>query len=352
MASVSTIAPFISDRKPDQPLGDLDVNQYSYASFIYPMDLGVPGAGKDHYIVFHINETSNTQFQTQTVNGQAPTGQATINQNYLSDTTGAKFNANGVQVDANGNPVDPNGTSPQSQKGGQAQQASMSNSYRPIRRVATTIVLYMPGVQCTYAANWANTELGVARETVDLMKNTSFKNLFSLGESAFVSMLKNAGDITNDFTKLNFKDTASFESRMIINNHLEVIFNGIDFRQFNFTFRFTPESEEEALNVDNIIRAFKFYSAPEILTGWSGRFWIYPAEFDIQYYANGKENLFLNKISTCALTNMNVNYTPTDHWSAFRSHSRLQGAPSVCTDLTLQFTELELITKKRILEGY
>lgn len=336
---VPTLPSFAQDRKPDDPLGDLDTNQYSYASFIYPMDLGVPGAGKDHYMVFHINETSTTQFATQTVNGKAPTDLPTINQNALSDL--------GLQQ----NPNDPNGTSPKGANGGEANNPTVGNAYRPIQRVATTIVLYMPNeIQTNYVANWSSTELGLAKDIYDVLRDKgSFKGLF---QSGVASVAKNVGDAANQFTNMNFKDTASFGTRMIINNHLEVIFNGIDFRQFNFTFRFTPESEEEALNVDNIIRAFKFYAAPEILTGWAGRFWIYPAEFDIQYYANGKENLFLNKISTCALTNISVNYTASGHWAAFRSHSRLQGAPSVCTDITLQFTELELITKKRVLEGY
>jgi Tail-tube assembly protein len=340
MANTPTVPTFVQDRKPDDPLGDLDVNQYSYASFIYPMDLGVPGAGKDHYMVFHINETSTTQFATQTVNGQAPKDLPTINQNTVNDLGGK-------------NPNDPDGKSTQGANGANANQPIVGNTYRPIQRVATTIVLYMPEVSVNYAADWSKQELGLAKDIYASMReHGSLKSLFELGGSAGVSILKNVATGVDDISGLNFTNTASFATRMVINNHLEVIFNGIDFRQFNFTFRFTPESEEEALNVDNIIRAFKFYAAPEILTGWAGRFWIYPAEFDIQYYANGKENLFLNKISTCALTNMQVNYTPTGHWSAFRSHSRLQGAPSVCTDITLQFTELELITKKRVLEGY
>jgi hypothetical protein len=244
-----------------------------------------------------------------------------------------------------------NGTSTSSSNGGDASQSVPTNQTRPIQRVATTIVLYMPPeITTNYAADWTPTELGMAADIANKIKSQeSWTDIF---KSAGVAGAKRLGDGANQFTGLNLKDAASLGNRMIINNHLEVIFNGITFRQFNFNFRFTPESEAEALNVDNIIRAFKFYAAPEILQGMAGRFWIYPAEFDIQYYANGKENLFLNKISTCALTNMQVNYTASGHWSAFRGHQDIQGSPSVCTDIALQFIELELMTKRRILEGY
>ena len=327
-------------KKTDEPLGQLYVNQYTYSNFIYPMNLGVPKSGKDHYMVFHINESSNTQFFTQTVNNTAPTDPATINKNVKTDT--------GKNVYA----YDP-GEKKEGKNGGTVTPQTFGNQSRPINRVASTIVLYMPPeITTTYAADWSSPSggLGIAKEIGDMFKGEgSIKELFT---SAGASGAKHLGDWTNQFTGLNLSDAASLGTRLVINNHLEVIFNGITFRQFNFNFRFTPESEEEALNVDNIIRAFKFYSAPEILQGWAGRFWIYPAEFDIQYYSNGWENEFLNKISTCALTSMQVNYTASGHWAAHRAHNALVGSPSVCTDIALQFIELELITKKRVLEGY
>ena len=351
-------------RNPDTPLGSLDTSKYTYSNYIYPMDLGSetdgPTNGKDHYIVFHINESSNTQFATQTVNGQAPGMKKDANGNLVADQNNQPtINANtnkdkGLNPDGSLiTPPNADGTTAQGADGNTATQSVIGNSSRPIQRVATTIVLYMPPeIQTSYAASWAEANIGVAKEAVDLFKKNGGGSLKDLFQSGGASFAKHLGELGNNFTDLDLTDAISLANRMVINNHQEVIFNGITFRQFNFNFRFTPESKEEAINVDNIIRAFKFYSAPEILQGWAGRFWIYPAEFDIEYWSNGKQNAFLNKISTCALTNMTVNYTPIGHWAAFREHDILPGAPSVCTDITLQFTELELITKKRILEGY
>lgn len=305
----------------DAPLGGIDTSQYTYASFIYPKDLGAPGAGKDHYMIFHINETSTTQFQTRNVDGSvgqvgAPTDPATINQNTLDDNDTDNYQASKV----------------------------------PIRRVATTIVLYMPpNIQTNYAADWEVTGLGLAEDMDNFLHGGSFKNLWESGKA---SMKRNAMQRLNEFSNLSVKEAISRRGRFVINNHAEVIFNGVGFRDFTFNFRFTPESEDEALNVDNIIQAFKFYGAPEILTGTAGRYWIYPGEFDIQYFSNGKENLFLNKISTCALTNISVNYTAAGQWSAHRPHKSGLGSPSVCTDISLSFRELEIITKRRILQKY
>ena len=341
----------------DAPLADLDTSKYSYASFIYPMDLGAPGTGKDHYMVFHINETSTTSFTTRgtgAVDQQNPMGKnlaagemSTNQKNGLVD----QANNEGNSVALNSHTADPQGTSNIGTSGQGAVQTAVAGIKQPVTRIATTIVLYMPPeIKVKYDADWAATDLGLAADLTNALKGSGTWGDFwkSMGASAG----QQAGERLNDLTNMKIKESLSRAGRMVINSHAEVIFNGIGFRDFQFSFRFTPDSEDEALNVDNIIRAFKFYSAPEVLQGTAGRFWIYPAEFDIQYYSNGKENNFLNKISTCALTSMEVNYTPMSHFAAHRPHSVIQGSPSVCVDMHLSFKELEIMTKRRILEGY
>jgi hypothetical protein len=323
----------------DTQLAGLDTNQYSYANYIYPIDLGAPGAGKDHYIVFHINESTMgiKNFSSGTVNGQGPTDISTLDKNRNRDAA------------LNGTPRDPakdtNGNS------GNATPSAFDAVRQPTTRVATTIVLYMPDdINANYAAQWDAQELGVAEDISN--KITGKGGWQEILQSFGASAVKNGGNVGNTLTGLSLSEAASLANRIAINNHPEVLFTGVGFRQFNFKFRFTPQTEDEAQNVDNIIRAFKFHGAPDVVTGTAGRFWIYPDEFDIQYFSNGKENLFLNKISTCALVDMQVNYTPVGHWTAHRQHSTIEGAPSVCTDISLTFKELEIMTKRRVLEGF
>jgi len=340
----------INRENPDKPLGALDTNQYTYSNFIYPLDLASPGTGSDHYMVFYINETSRTEFATRTVRGAQPTDQAAKTVNKQADAA-----RQGKAAAGSANANDPNGTGTKGANGETLSPGQIEMLKQPIRRVATTIVLYTPGgISTNYSADWEAMDLGLGKDF--MAAATGNGSLTDFFKSAGVSGIANAGQMANELTGMALNQAISATTRMAINNHSEVIFNGIGFRKFSFRFRFTPTSEEEAINIDNIIRAFKFYAAPEILSGTAGRFWIYPAEFDIQYHSNGKENLYLNKISTCALTDISIDYTPMGHWAGHRptqaSNSRIQGSPSVCTDMTLQFTELELITKRLVSEGY
>ena len=81
----------------------------------------------------------------------------------------------------------------------------------------------------------------------------------------------------------------------------------------------------------------------------AGRSMRVPNTFDIQYMYHSKENDYLHKISTCVLETMNVTYGG-DRYKTF--HAVDDGAPPVETQLTLNFKELELITKERVFEGY
>jgi hypothetical protein len=112
-----------------------------------------------------------------------------------------------------------------------------------------------------------------------------------------------------------------------------------------FDYKFVPRSESEAKMVRDIIQEFKFHMHPEISS--SGFFYVYPSEFNIEYrYRNG-ENDNINKISTCVLENMQVDYGSNQ--AAFNSFD--DGMPSEI-NLRLQFRELEILTKERIDKGY
>ena len=142
-------------------------------------------------------------------------------------------------------------------------------------------------------------------------------------------------------------------SGKVTNNRLEMVFQGTSRRSFSYSFKMMPKSEAEATNVDRIARMFRFYMAPSFDGDiGSSRTMIVPATFDISYYyAEGKENHFLNKISTCVLESANVTYGG-DRVQFFRPHSDGSGAPPVETNIELQFKELELITREKLALGY
>jgi hypothetical protein len=132
-------------------------------------------------------------------------------------------------------------------------------------------------------------------------------------------------------------------AKVATNPFKEVLFEAVNFRTFGFSYTFLPKSLSEVYNVKRIIDLFKFHMHPELSK--DGLFYIYPSEFDIQYYFQGRQNDFLHKISTCVLTDMSVNYG-NEYFSSFRD-----GEPTEIR-MNLTFQETELMTKERIVKGY
>jgi hypothetical protein len=89
--------------------------------------------------------------------------------------------------------------------------------------------------------------------------------------------------------------------------------------------------------------------APE-LKGNNHRYLTLPSTFDIHYMyqydrENAAENNFYSKISTCVLSGVSVNYTPTG------VKSFADGAPTQIT-MNLAFKETQLLTKEKINQGF
>ena len=125
----------------------------------------------------------------------------------------------------------------------------------------------------------------------------------------------------------------------------ENLFKAIDFRTFSFEYNFFPRNPAEAQNIRNIIKMFKLHMHPEYKDS-NGFLFIYPSEFDIFYYNNGKENLNLHRHTSCVLTEMNVNYTPNSSFTSFEN-----GMPTQI-NVSLTFKELSILTKKEMEDGF
>jgi hypothetical protein len=341
MSGDNTNDQFTEQSTPDQgQLADLDSpgGGYDFTSFTYPVDLGA-NPQLSHYVIFYINESSNTQFQSATKS----VAQGTQPKNPISQVIGA---------------YSPDSTINENIKNDKSVNKVGEPTPRNTVRSHTAIVLYMPpNIATSYNADWGKEDLGFAGSVFKSFKGSNFKSLSSLADAfgdtlrgGAQSIGKNLLEEASGFTNTNIKDTASLAIRAAVNPHAETIFHGINFRSFQFDFKFTPRTDDESVAVDNIIQAFKFYAAPEINQGKSGPYFIYPAEFDIKFVSNNKENQFLNKISTCALTSININYTANGMFSTFKP-GKINGV-TVDTNLTLSFVELELMTKARILQGY
>jgi len=328
------------------PLNVLESNGYNVTNFIYPIDLSTD-PGENHMIIFYINENDQTQFLT---------GNRNI-------TGGLSQNINGTNVSPT--PSNRGTIISGTQLGyGQPAQATYNQSGNVTtntpsaigtNRVSTVIALYIPPlVQTTYQTQWDATDFGATGGVVKaLVKGDIVRALSEGALGTMAGMLESAKDFTTNKLGIDLDPllAAEFETRAARNPNTEMLFRSIGFREYQFDFKFTPRSEPEAISVSNIIKAFKFYSAPETRVAKNtARYYLWPATFDIEFWSNGKPNTFINKISTCACTEVSINYTGSGGWSAFRP-GNINGM-SVETNLSLRFKEIEIITKNRILEGF
>lgn len=238
------------------------------------------------------------------------------------------------------------------------------------RRMKEIISLYMPdNITSVYGLDYeqANMEAGVAvgsgslidqssnlykgeLDSINLKSTELFQSLstgqYAQGADAARVLASNANQAVADALSAKFRD--------VRNPHMEFLFRGVQNRQFTFDFLFTPQSAAEAVNVYNIIKLFKVNALPEVRDNNVGVFYKYPAEFDILFISNGTENRFLHRISTCALTNIAVSYSTAGQTSMHKSIQLPDGsgAPPTQTVLSLQFTELEIMSKQRMEEGF
>ena len=236
----------------------------------------------------------------------------------------------------------------------------------PTSRLQSLIKLFMPPtVEVTYDPQYTDSDIGVGAKTavgaIDTFVGTPGefgKKLSKATENVFKdsAIIEKMGITAIDTLAPGFKAILFARSGRAVNNRLELIFSGLSKRSFTFNFKFLPKSYQEAKAVYNIIRRFKFHMLPEIAGDvTTSRTFITPDVFDIKYMmSDGKENEYINKISTCVLENMNVKYGG-DRYQTFDPSMAEAGAPDgmkappVQTEMTLQFKELEIVTQNNVL---
>lgn len=230
---------------------------------------------------------------------------------------------------------------------------TLSIKRAPTKRLSQAIALYMPAqISVSHKANYGEAEIGalVAGAASAIGTITSDMSMGQIASKLGADAINEGGEALG-LAALDALDAtvasgarAAFEISQgkITNNRTEMQFEGIDRREFSFSFKMLPTSPEEAENIEKIVTAFRFHAMPEIAgDDLSGRTMIAPSTFDIEY----KPNTHLHKISTSVLTSVDVKF------GGERTQFFVDNQP-VETELTLNFKELEIITKERIERGF
>ena len=320
------------------PYSKLADNPFKNKVITYPEDLG--NSQQAHYVQFFVNDQVNANVKFQSGLGFLST----------NDVPFDDYNVGGgLSALEKGNPT---------QRGG----SSISVPRAETKRLQSSIALYMPAsVGVAQTSKYGEVEIGALVNTaLTAYKNANENGFFSsqMAEGLLGSLKESGGEMLKsaaDTFAPGAKAAIDIARGKVLSNRMEMIFEGVDRREFQFQFKFMPKTENEAIAVDEIVQMFRFYMAPSFDEGLdTSRTYIVPATFDIHYMYNGNENKFINKISTCVCTSAQVTYGG-ERPQFFRPTAlgeKAGSTPPVETSIALSFKELEVITREKIAAGY
>ena len=331
-----------------------------------------------HYIMFMINETTPGKVAKKGSNKYVAgaDGASPAQLKGSGSFQGKKF------IDSNLNKGA--GKSQSTMSGAPKHSGGWLTSKRPgTTRMAKAITLYMPpSVKVSYKSNYKDDEISAMASGIGNVIGSVIDATTS-SESKEAGVKKVAGTAAESvgavaaFMAKAAADTfapgastlAQLSAGAILGSKMEVMFEGVGRRDFSFQFNFIPKSEPEAQMVYNIVQTFKEHMLPEYQTSidfgkvskklgkftlGQGRILKIPDTFDIMYFYHNNENPFLNRISTCYLTTMDVEYGG-DKYVAYEPTTLKDGQvgpPPQRTNITLAFTEIETITRERAEQGF
>ena len=333
----------------------------------YPNDVSIdPMQG--HYIMFGIRSQKPGKFKnnpTGTRDGTlSPAVRSLASQNNLGDLVSKAGNLIGQQLIqglSRDTFINSREIMRENVKKDQSSRA-LSLSRKPYTELVQTIALYMPPqVSVSYEAKYADQEIGVLAEAGSKILRDIFAGNATLGSvgsavgNAAVDGAKQVGLSALDTLAPGSKALVAIERGKIITPRMELMFEGLGRRSFDFSFVMIPKSAAEAQTIRDIVKAFKVHMTSNIGTtnvfgSENVRELDIPDVFDIKYMYRGQENMHLNKIGTARLTGMDVQYGG-DRYTAFEPDAS-GSPPPQRTTISLKFTEIDIMYRDKIEEGY
>lgn len=257
-------------------------------------------------------------------------------------------------------------------------------------RSSFAVALPLPkSIRNRYGANYDTSDLGVAlgylaENTETLNLPTLFRNPKAAIAADQTGMRMGGGDwgrlagklgVTGVFGAIGNSpkfgaigtNWRAFEKafRFTVNNHAALLFKSMDFRQFNLEFDLFPKNPDDSYIIEEILFQLKYAMHPEASGGdetagpgsmrgsgvdpklsASSTYFNWPQNFILGFY--GPKMLPLFRTSPCALTDLSVEYIQNGVTPSFFKGTRLPTGYNV----SLQFQEMELLTKARIRRGW
>lgn len=229
-----------------------------------------------------------------------------------------------------------------------------------------SIIMYMPeDISTGFRSNWG----GKAFSNIgaDLLKSagaeglSKIDNLATGAANAFEKMPAMAGSlairktiqkITGD--QLTNDDVFGSISGAILNPNTELLFDSVDMRNFQLNFKLVPRNADESTIINEICATFKKCTLPTrspgkvfgaSSQGITASFIGVPNLCRVSFMHGEKEHEVLPRYKMCAVTQVDVNYTPDGSYATYHD-----GQP-VAIELALNFQETKICFAEEIGNG-
>jgi len=215
---------------------------------------------------------------------------------------------------------------------------------------------------------------------------------FSYASSVVENIAGNATALQNAFNttvlnsipgvggNLEFNDVSGSTRGVVINPNAELLYDSPEMREVGMIFRLVPRSYDESLEINYIIKAFRKASMPswgsedqDLLTGENttqgGNIekpsgfnlgdmnnWIHvPKLCKFTFMTGSKANKHVIQYKPCAISGVEVNYTPDGTWSSHTNPNNdnvMPGSAPTAIELRINFMETKLIFADEVDRGF
>lgn len=243
---------------------------------------------------------------------------------------------------------------------------------RNSQQLSSMLALYMPeGMVATYDQDYEGISVTQALGAVGFLAQAAGSSSTSkTGKVDGVNpyLAEGISSLAGKFMGEQIGKLGTYASTgFVVNPQIELLYTSPVLRKFTFDFKLVPKSATEAkllfgsvvrgtdpkeIDVQDlgIIGMLKYYSAPKLVENVGGRYFIPPAQFQLEFwrpdFKGGQtinENLFRTK--NCVLESINLDFSP----NGFATHH--DGVP-VEVRMQLTFQETVMLDRGAILAGY
>jgi hypothetical protein len=231
------------------------------------------------------------------------------------------------------------------------------------------IILYMPeDISTGYKANWTGKAFSnMGRDALAIagsgdLGQAAQNSLTALGD-AWTQFVQNTSTqiISETISKITGEslepnDIFAATRGVILNPNVELLFGGIDLRNFSLRYKLVPRNKPEADNIREIINVFRKAMLPSFSTGKelplgaaitdqnniATNFIQVPNVCRVSFMKGGRLNEYVPQYKMCAITQVDINYTPDGTYSTYSD------GEMVAIELSLAFQETKLIFAEEV----